>query len=82
MGHLGFGKKSVLVLFVMPLIKDFRNCSSFYVAIECSIVPSFMYSFTGFSGDLLCVLVYDFKLKNICFRMVVNGAVLKHCASG
>ena len=51
-----------------------------YVAIQCMIVPSYMYIFPGFSGTLL-PLLSDFKLKNICFRVVVNGAVLQYCAS-
>ena len=36
---------------------------------------------SGFSGNLLPVLVYNFKLRNICLRLVVNGAVLKYCTS-
>ena len=32
-------------------------------------------------GNVLPVLMYDFKLRNIHFMVVVNGAVLKYCAS-
>ena len=49
--------------------------------IECRTVPSYIYSFPGFSGNLLPVLACDFKLRNICFRVVVNGAVLKYSTS-
>ena len=50
--------------------------------IECSIVPSYLDCFTGFSGNLLPVLIYDLKLRNICLRMVLGVAILKDGASG
>ena len=73
----------MLELFVVPNIwlKKFKDVHLTYVVIECNIVLSYLYSFPGFSGNLLPVLVCDFELGNICFRVVVNGAVLEYCTS-
>ena len=48
---------------------DFRNVHLTYIVIECRIVPSYMYIFPGLSGNLFPVLVYDFELRDVTFRV-------------
>ena len=55
----------MFVLFEMPNIwlKIFSNVQLTYVAIECRIVPSYMYGLSGLPGNLLPVLVNNVKLE-------------------
>ena len=52
------------------------------VAVESSIVPSYMDYFPWFSGYLLPVLIYGFKVRNICLSMVMGGTMLRDGTGG
>ena len=40
-----------------------------------------MYSFSGLSGNLFPILVYDFKMRDFSFRVFVGYAMFEYCAS-
>ena len=79
-GAFEFVEKSVLVLFVVPNIL-LKILGMFILPMLQWSARLFLLICLASLENLLPVLVYDFKLRNICFRVVVNGAVLKYCTS-